>query len=506
MNTSAPAHVAIYARISEDTTGEGIGVARQVEACRELAASRGWIVVAEETDNDISALTGKHRPGYQRVLDLVRAGRIQFVVVWQTSRLLRNRRERAEAIELFGTQRVGIITVKGQDLDLSHAYGRGMAGLLGEFDTMESEVKSERVAAAAAERARQGRPNGSLGYGWTKIGQGSSATYALNDEEAAIVREITRRLLAGETLLGVTTDLNKRAVPSPEAAMWARLSTEEQERRLATGRRVPTAGWGKTSVKKLALRPANAALRVHHRGKPTETMYDGAWPHIVSRSEWESVRAILTAPERRTNGPARPGARKHLLTWGIGECGICGGRLRVSLKGNAKHGRKAYLYVCEDGCTGRNQEQVDALVGRVVVERLARPDAMELVLGDEGTAREAGERLLHLQRRLDDAADQYADGVIDGRQLERITAKLRPQIEDAEREHARTLRSIDTSTLAELAGPRAAERWGSYAVSQQRAILSALGVRVVIDRVTRRGPGFDPDSVRIMIPNVAENR
>ena len=145
VNTSiVQPRVAIYARISEDTQGDAAGVERQLTDARELAATRGWRVIAEHSDNDISALTGKRRPGYEQILELVRAGKLDHVIVWQTSRLLRNRKERAEAIELFGHQRVGIITVKGQDLDLSTAYGRGMAGLLGEFDTMESEVKSER--------------------------------------------------------------------------------------------------------------------------------------------------------------------------------------------------------------------------------------------------------------------------------------------------------------------------------------------------------------------------
>ena len=48
---------AIYARISSDQTGEGLGVARQLEDCRRLAADRGWPVTTEYVDNDITAST-----------------------------------------------------------------------------------------------------------------------------------------------------------------------------------------------------------------------------------------------------------------------------------------------------------------------------------------------------------------------------------------------------------------------------------------------------------------
>jgi len=476
MSDSHAPRAVLYARISEDVTGEGVKVKRQLEHGRDLATARGFEVVAEVSDNDISALRGKHRPGYERVLDLVRGGAVEYVIVWQTSRLLRNRKERAEAIELFGTQRVGILTVKGQDLDLSNAYGRGMAGMLGEFDTMESEVKSERVAAAAADRASRGRPNGALGYGWATEGKGTVATFHVHQDEAEVVREITRALLAGRPLLAVTNDLNARGIPAPQRA--------DQ--------------WGKTSVKKIALRASNAGLRVHHVDRPDETTFPGCWPALVPLSDWEKVTALMGAPERRTNGTARPGARKHLLTWGIGACGVCGGFLRVALKGNQHAGSKQLLYVCADnGCTGRNQVAVDDLVRAVVIGRLGRPDAFDWLLGDDDAARQAGERAGELQRRLDDAADQYADGKIGSDQLGRITARVRPQLVAADAERRRHMVSLDLDTLRTLAGPRSQDRWDGMVVTERRALLDALGMRVHVDRVSRRGPGFDPESVRI---------
>jgi site-specific DNA recombinase len=46
---------AIYARISSDVDGSGLGVARQLEDCRKLAESLGWPVAEEYVDNDLSA-------------------------------------------------------------------------------------------------------------------------------------------------------------------------------------------------------------------------------------------------------------------------------------------------------------------------------------------------------------------------------------------------------------------------------------------------------------------
>jgi len=70
-------------------------------------------VVAEYSDNSLTALTGKHRPGYQQLMDAARAGNVDRIVVFHSSRLWRNRRERAGDIDTLAKCRVGIIAVKG---------------------------------------------------------------------------------------------------------------------------------------------------------------------------------------------------------------------------------------------------------------------------------------------------------------------------------------------------------------------------------------------------------
>jgi DNA invertase Pin-like site-specific DNA recombinase len=223
-------------------------VARQIEACRELGISRGWHIVAEVTDNDVSALRGVYRSGHEEVLRLVRDGHLDYVVCWQTSRLLRKRRERADAIELFGRQRVGIIAVKGISFDLTSAYGRGQGWSHGgvRHDGIRGEGRTW-VTASAVQRAQAGRPSGDLGYGWIVEGTGSSATYREDPHQAGVVREIVNRLLSGETLRSITQSLNNAAgldqfvrdvvierLSRPDALAW--LMGDEKEAGLITDR------------------------------------------------------------------------------------------------------------------------------------------------------------------------------------------------------------------------------------------------------------------------------
>jgi site-specific DNA recombinase len=90
---TTPRAAAIYARISSDQDGRGLGVARQVEDCRKLASERGWVVAEEYVDNDVSAYSGKTRPAYRRMLADLAAGERDAVIVYKLDRLHRRRIE-----------------------------------------------------------------------------------------------------------------------------------------------------------------------------------------------------------------------------------------------------------------------------------------------------------------------------------------------------------------------------------------------------------------------------
>ena len=491
----------LYARISLDRTGEEIGVQRQLHEMRELAESRGYEIVAEVTENDVTASKGRRRPGYEQVWELVRADRVDHVLVWQTSRLMRSRKDRAEVINTFGRHNVDVVAVKGPSLDLRTAYGRGVADLLTSFDSMEGEVKAERVSAAIADMARRGKAWGVCPYGWDRV----NGRQAVNAHEAAVVVELVDRLLAGESLAELHRDLNQRGEPSPGYAQWMKLPEQVRQQRLATGKRAaePPLAWAKSTIRTLVLRDANIAVR-RHRQKLDGRFASGDegvttpadWSAIVDRAKHERVVALLRAPGRRSHTGPRPGARKHLLTNGIGECGVCGGMLRVAKRVRSQ-GR---IYVCAGrGCAGRVQKHVDALVTRVVIERLAQPDALDWLLGDDEEARRLSELVETLERKLDDATDSHAkvEGGITIQQLERTTAQLLPEIEAARRDRDAAVRSLDVDQLRELARPQSAARWELMPVSAKRSALEALGIQVVLFPRAKRGPGFEPETIEI---------
>src|SRR5690349_16698750 len=99
--------------MSLDRKHEEKGVANQCATCRALCDRSEWAERGEYVDNDLSATSGGPRPEYDRLLSDVQAGRIKRIVVFHLSRLWRNRRERAEGIEILRRHSVSVICVKG---------------------------------------------------------------------------------------------------------------------------------------------------------------------------------------------------------------------------------------------------------------------------------------------------------------------------------------------------------------------------------------------------------
>jgi site-specific DNA recombinase len=485
---------AIYARISQDGTGQEQGVQRQLDDCRKFAEDRGWEVLAEYSDNDISAFKGQTRPGYDNLMADVRARRVDAVIVFQSSRLWRDMEQLSSGVAAFNKAGVRLVESRGQEFDLSTSTGFMNVGLAGLINSWESRVKSERVTAAAQQRAERGDPNGAVPFGWRREytindrGQRIGSHDVLDPVQAPVVAEVCRRLLAGESLHGVTTWLNESGVEAPGATF--------DLRHRGRGLTNPDGNaWGKTSVRKLALRAQNCGMRQYHKGRPDERLLPMKAEPIITRDEWERLTALLTAPERVSH---KDGSRKHLLSYcRVGVCGMCGGPLRVAtIKG--RYGKPQTLYSCIDkGCVGRNQAYVDTYLREVVVGRLSMPDARDLLAVDDTGAKAARDEAAGYRARLDKAADQFAEGLIDAEQMARITARLRQKMTEANKRAQEASPGVPLELLDEVVGDHAAERWDALTVVQQQRLVNALFNRIAIMPTPRRGPGFDPSTVAL---------
>src|SRR4051794_24669508 len=100
---------AVYTRISQDRTGEALGVERQLEDGLKLCEARGWEPV-EYRENDTSASKLGKRPIYRQMLEDIRTGAIGAVVAWDLDRLHRQPIELEEFMLLADTHKLALAT------------------------------------------------------------------------------------------------------------------------------------------------------------------------------------------------------------------------------------------------------------------------------------------------------------------------------------------------------------------------------------------------------------
>ncbi|ONH49984.1 hypothetical protein CcI49_38010 [Frankia sp. CcI49] len=396
-----------YARISLDKEGAGLGVERQTADINDLAERLGLPAPVVIPDNDVSAYSGRRRPGYERLVAGIRAGHWNVLLIWHVDRLTRSMKELEEIVDLANATGLRIETVRGGRVDLSTGEGRLQARILGTLARYESEHRSDRVRRRMLQNAEAGRPHGSggarpFGYEPDKV--------TVRPVEAAFVVDILDRLITGESLRSLVRYLIDSGV--------------------ATSTGVP---WRTTTLRTLLLGGRIAGLRVH-RG---EILGPAVWPALVDRDKWEMGRAILTDPARKTS----PGNKPTRLMSGLASCGVkgCGAPVR---SGGVRDG--VLMYRCtEVDHLRRRMTLVDDVVTRYVVGWLVRDgvtfDAPPTTVTPSGDVRGKADAVRFRIGQVEDAliGDPTEDLVNVSRDgLSRNLARLRAQLEDLERQEA----------------------------------------------------------------------
>ncbi len=444
-------------RQSMDRDGTGLAVARQREACAKLCADRGWEPV-EYVDNDVSASNGKTRPSYTRMLADIAAGRIGAVVVWDLDRLHRRPIELEHFMELADKHQLALATVSG-DVDLSTDNGRLFARIKGAVARAEVERKSARQRAANQQRASMGKPpaGGVRAVGYDATGM------RLIEPEAELIRQGYRDLLAGASLRGIAARWNA------EGFLTAR-----------GGR------WRPDGVRYTLRNPRNAGLVVY-RG---DEVGPGAWPPIVPEETYRAAVALLDDPTRRTT-PTN--ARRYLLA-GLARC-HCGAAVTT---GRTQHGRRTYRCGQSRGHLSRAAEPIDKLVTGLIIERLSRPDAVELLMvrggGPDLTA--LREEATALRGRLDELADLFADGGITAAQLTRGTERTRSALQSVEERLADAGRVSVLADLVDADDVQAVWEAMEGDLDRRRAVIDTL-MAVTLLTPGRGARAFRPETVVI---------
>jgi len=355
---------AIYTRVSTD---QGLdqdfnSLDAQYDASQAYIRSQahaGWTLLRAKYDDGGFSGGNTERPALQRLLEDVRAGKVDVIVVHKVDRLTRSLADFAKLVELFDAHHMSFVSVT-QQFNTTTSMGRLTLNVLLSFAQFEREVTSERIRDKIAASKRKGLWVGGmapLGYD-TK-----DRKISVNEAEAEQVRSIFASYLRLGSLNLLMAELRKQGIIT-------------RVRTLKTGERVGGIPFTRGPLAYL-LRNRFYIGEVAFKGE----VLKGEQPAILDRALFDAVQAKLNEQ-----------AIKH-KTLRMQSEGLLTGRIfddrgnRMSPTHVRKGGIKYRYYLSSALLQGAAERagsvrrvpaaEIDALVARSVRDRLDLSEPMD---------------------------------------------------------------------------------------------------------------------------------
>jgi len=214
-DAARPARCAIYTRKS---TEDGLEQAfnsldAQREACAAYILSQrheGWTLVPGDYDDGGFSGGTMERPALRRLLEEVRARRVDVIVVYKIDRLTRSLRDFARIVDVLDAAEASFVSVT-QAFNTTTSMGRLTLNVLLSFAQFEREVTGERIRdKIAASKARGLWMGGVVPLGY----EVRDRKLVIVEDEAAAVRLIFERYIALGSVLALQEELEERGIRS----------------------------------------------------------------------------------------------------------------------------------------------------------------------------------------------------------------------------------------------------------------------------------------------------
>ena len=192
----------------------------QTDTCKayiERHAGEGWRFTGRVyADGGFSGGT-TNRPEFQKMMDSVRAGEVDVVVIYKLDRISRNKRDFWNLVHEFRQYNVTIVTAT-QFVEMQTSGGRAATGVLMDFAEYEREIDSERINGQIRAARMAGRwASAATPYGYAKT---QHAELVVDEEAAKRVRFIFERYLVIKSARQVAIELNERFGDKEPGKPW----------------------------------------------------------------------------------------------------------------------------------------------------------------------------------------------------------------------------------------------------------------------------------------------
>nr|WP_158595838.1 recombinase family protein [Oleomonas cavernae] len=382
--------VAIYARYSSDRQTER-SIEDQIRICRQRADREGWSVSGTFADH---ALSGASRQRPELLQMIARAGHGEFDIILAEAldRLSRDQEDTAWIHKGLNFRNIKIVTLSEGEITELHV---GISSTMNAVFLKQLAAKTHRGQLGVV---IDGRVAGGNAYGYDvvqrdgKIGRAGlpqRGHRAINVAEAAVIRQIFKDYIDGQSPRQIAHRLNAAGLPGPRGGAWtASLLLGNAERGIGLLRNALYVGrliWNRqrfiknpsTGKRQARLNPA--CEWIVHEVPQLRIIEDDMWDRAQARLL--AQRKVFKQPEGATNRLNPLHRPRHLLS-GLVRCGLCNGTMAIGASGR----RLVCTSHRERGtCTNGRTVKQDVLQSRVldgIKTHLAQPALIEHFVGE----------------------------------------------------------------------------------------------------------------------------
>ena len=283
MSDVTPKRCAIYTRKSSE---EGLDQAfNSLDAQRQAGADyvrsqkhEGWQIIDQPYDDGGYSGGTTQRPALKQLLEDIKRGGVDVVVVYKVDRLSRSLHDFAQMMKLFDEQKVSFVSVT-QQFNTTTSMGRLTLNMLLSFAQFEHEVTGERIRDKLAATKKKGMWVGGqppLGY------RLEDSKLVIIPKEAELIQKLFRGYLKQPSLIGLAEKLNQQGHT--------------------------TKRWSSTKGLKYGGKPLNPKYLYRtlthpiYIGKIThkDKVWAGKHEPIIGKSLWEKVHDTIQTQHRQT--------------------------------------------------------------------------------------------------------------------------------------------------------------------------------------------------------------
>ncbi len=219
-NNESKRRVAIYIRVStQEQQRDGYSLGDQQNKLIDYVENNpalNLITKDEWVFQDTGSGSDLNRPAYQKMMELVKARKVDAVLVWKIDRMSRNLRHLLQFLDELKKNETSFISLQ-ENIDFHGPMGRLIFQIFGALAEFERELIKGRTQTGKIASAQSGNYVGSsIPYGYDKVasplGKGS-VLEPIPEEVAVIERIFNSYVYKGKGQRMISNELNAEAIP-----------------------------------------------------------------------------------------------------------------------------------------------------------------------------------------------------------------------------------------------------------------------------------------------------